>query len=116
LQRERLVVCRPFVRGRKLRNDVQLLVDVEQLVAERREYDAADERARKRGIEHIGIFGKTDAQRLRVRGERESGAEKECKCGAGGKNSHVQLLQVLVAARRRVAPATKIRTNQDSTC
>ena len=55
---------RPRSRGeRELRHDVQLLVDVEQLVAERGEDDAADIGARQRRIEHVGILGQADAQR-----------------------------------------------------
>ena len=47
----------------ELRHDVELLVDVEQLVAERGEHDAADIGARERRIENIGILGKADAER-----------------------------------------------------
>ena len=47
---------------RELRHDVQLLVDVEQLVADRGEDDAPDIGARQRRIEHVGILGEPDAQ------------------------------------------------------
>jgi hypothetical protein len=68
LDHERLVVGGPFVRSRELRHDRQLLVEIEQLVAQPREHDPADERARHRRIEDVGILRKTDAQRLRERG------------------------------------------------
>ena len=64
------------VARRELRHDVELLVDVEQLVAQRREHDAADERARERRIEDVGILGKADAQRLRGRRQRGDGGGK----------------------------------------
>ena len=67
LDGQRLVVRGPFVAGGELRHDVELFVDVEELVAQRREHDAADEGARQRGIEHVGILGEPEAQRLRAR-------------------------------------------------
>ena len=67
LDRQRLVVGRPLVGSRELRDDGQLFVDIEQLVAQRGENDAADEASRQGRIEHIGIFGETDTQRLRMR-------------------------------------------------
>ena len=81
LQRQRLAVRRPFVRRRELRNDGELLVDVEQLVAQRREHDAPDERAGERRIEHVGILGEPDAQRLRGRRGRDmSRRQRQCEC------------------------------------
>jgi hypothetical protein len=67
LNRQRFAVRRPLILGGELRDDRELLVDVEELVAERREDDAADERPRERRIEDIGVLGKADAQRLRGR-------------------------------------------------
>ncbi len=61
LDGHRFAVGGGLVRERELRNDVELRVDVEQLVAERGEDDAPDIGPRKRGIEHVGIFGKPDA-------------------------------------------------------
>ena len=58
-----LAVGGGLVRQRKLRHDVELLVDVEQLVAERGEHDAADIGARERRIENVRILGEADAQR-----------------------------------------------------
>src|SRR4029453_15210779 len=81
LDRQCLVVGRPLPRRCKLRNDVELLIDVEELVAQRSEYDAADERAREGGIKDIGILGKAEAQRLREgrvhrqRGDAEGGTK-----------------------------------------
>jgi hypothetical protein len=69
-QRQRLVVGRPFMAGCELADDGEFFVDVEQLVAQRREHDAADEGARQCRIERVGVFGETDAQRLRRCGER----------------------------------------------
>ena len=57
---QRLVVGRPLVCGRELRNDVELFVDIKELVAHCRENDAADEASRERRIEHIRIFGEAD--------------------------------------------------------
>src|SRR5262249_38398040 len=65
LQGERLLVLRPFPRGRELRDDLQVLVDVHELVAQAREDDASHERARERGVEHVRVLGEPDAQRLR---------------------------------------------------
>ncbi len=66
LHDQRLVVRRPLPRRRELRHDVELLVDVDQLVAQGREHDAPDERARKRGIEDVRVLGEAEAQRLRA--------------------------------------------------
>ncbi len=49
-------------RQRQLRHDVELLVDIEQLVAKRRKHDTPDISAPERGVEHVRIFGKADAQ------------------------------------------------------
>ena len=84
LQRQRLAVRRPFVCGRELRDDRQLLVDVEQLVAHRGEHDAADEGARERGIEHVGVLGEADAQRLRARGGDAACDERKEREASGG--------------------------------
>ena len=70
LDGDRLAVGRGLVRERELRHDVELLVDVEQLVAERGEHDAADIGARERRIENVGVLGKADAQRGLGRGRR----------------------------------------------
>jgi hypothetical protein len=79
---ERLVVCRPFVRGRKLRNDVQLFVQVEQLVAQAGENDAPDEGARARRIEDVRVLGEADAQGLtvyrRYKQEKKKGQPFHC--------------------------------------
>src|SRR5947207_11097860 len=50
LDRHLLTVGRGLVRQRKLRHDVELLVDVEQLVAEGGEHDAADIGAADAGV------------------------------------------------------------------
>ena len=83
LERQRLVVGRPLVAGRELRHDLQLLVDVEQLVAQRREDDAADEGARQRRVEHVGILGEADAQGLRLRRERRRRPSSKRRRGDG---------------------------------
>jgi hypothetical protein len=62
LDRHCLAVGRRFVAERELRHDVELLVDVEQLVADRGKDDAAHVGARERRIEHIRIFRESDAQ------------------------------------------------------
>ena len=63
LDEDLLAVGGGLVRQRQLRHDVELFVDVEQLVAERREHDAAHISARQRRIENVRILGKPDAQR-----------------------------------------------------
>src|SRR5207253_8398088 len=63
-----------------LRHDVELFVDVEQLVAERCEHDAADIGAGHGRIEDIGILGKPDPQRgLRLNGCAER--QQQCRRG-----------------------------------
>jgi hypothetical protein len=47
----------------KLRHDLELFVDIEQLVAECGEHDTADIGARQRRIENVRILGKADAER-----------------------------------------------------
>ena len=49
-------------RERELRDDLELLVDVEQLVADRREHDAAHIGAGERRIEHVRVLGEPDPQ------------------------------------------------------
>ena len=78
LDGHRLAVGRSLVRERKLRHDIELLVDVEQLVANRGEHDAPDIGAGERGIEHIRVFGEPDAQRCLSR--RHPACQRE-KCG-----------------------------------
>jgi hypothetical protein len=78
LEGKRLVVVRPRVTGRELGHDGELLVEVEQLVAKRIEHDAADESARERRIEHIGVLGEADAQRGLRRG---CACAKNERCG-----------------------------------
>ena len=66
LDGERLAIGRPFVAGRELRNDLELLVDVEELVAKRGEHDPADEGAGERRVEDVRILGEPEAQGLRA--------------------------------------------------
>ena len=62
LDDDRAAVVEGFLRQRELRHEVEVLVDVEELVAERGEDDASDIGARERRIEHVRILGKADAQ------------------------------------------------------
>ena len=84
LDRNLLAVGGNVARQRELRHDIQLLIDVEQLVADRGEDDAADIGARERGIQNIGVLGKADAQSgLRAGcgdacGQRKSGDRETC--------------------------------------
>ncbi len=57
-----LAVLRRLMGERELRHDVEIAVDVEQLVAQRREHDAPDIRAGEGRVEDVGILGKSDAQ------------------------------------------------------
>lgn len=71
VDRQRLVIGRPFVAGGELRHDGKLVIDVEELVAERRKDDAADECPGQRGVQNIRVFGEPDAQCLRRRRRRQ---------------------------------------------
>ena len=63
LDRDLPAVIRKLMGQRELWHDVELLVDIEQLVAERCEHDAADVGARHGRVEDIGVLGKPNAQR-----------------------------------------------------
>ena len=79
-----LPVFRRLMRERELRHDVEIAVDVEQLVAQRGEHDAADVRTRRGWIEIVGIFRETDAQvALRERGCRRDGCGEQ-RCDESG--------------------------------
>src|SRR5262245_42114878 len=71
-----LAVGRGRVAERQLRHDVELVVDVEQLVADRGEDDAPDIGAAERRIEHVGILGQPDAQ-IGLRAGTERGAAQQ---------------------------------------
>ena len=79
-----LIVTVLLVRGelrhrrRELRNDVQLRVDVVELLAHVHEDHAADECARQRRIERVGILGKADREGAAVLQGRRAGG------GGGG--------------------------------
>ena len=76
-----------------LRDDVQLLVEVEELVAESGEHvDAPDEGARHRRIEDVRVFGEIDAQRLRT--------SRRCQ---GDGNCHEPLMSHLPIEKRPAA-------------
>ena len=55
---------------RELRHDVALLVDVEQLVADRREHDTRRIKARQRRIQDVAVVAQPDAQRAPGRRRR----------------------------------------------
>ena len=62
LDRDLLAIGGSFMGQRELRHNIELFVDVEQLVAERCEYDASDIGAGHRRVENIRVLGETDAQ------------------------------------------------------
>ena len=73
-------VIGPLVAGGELRHDVQLLVDVEQLVAQPGEHDAPDIGGGQGRIEHIEVLPQRDPQRLRERrhrGDQHTGSGQE---------------------------------------
>jgi hypothetical protein len=74
-----------------VRHDIELFVDVEQLVAQRRENDAADEGARERGIEYVRILGETEAQGLRAGGCGERSEQQQGEAGHPGTGAHDHL-------------------------
>ena len=55
----------PAPLGGEFGRELQVGRDVDELVAQRREHDAADEGARAVRVEHVGIFVQADAQGLR---------------------------------------------------
>jgi hypothetical protein len=79
LDRHGLAVLRGVGGQRELRHDLQVLVNVEQLVADRREHDAPHIGARERRVEHVRILGQPDPQRG-LRGHRS--ATQRDKCGS----------------------------------
>ena len=95
MDHQRLVI-RPLVAGCELRHDVQLLVDVEQLVAQTSEHDAPDIGGGKRGIEHVEILPQRNPQRLRER--------RHCGGGHNGrgqqKTTHREAPDIVVIAIR----------------
>src|SRR5262249_38141136 len=78
----------PRVAGRQHRHDVQLHVDVEQLVADAGEHDAADIGGAEGGIEQIRVLAQADMQdailRQRRRGKRYGAKQTECEPTHGG--------------------------------
>ena len=92
LDRHRLAVVGRIMGQRELRHDVELLVDVEELVAQGREDDASDIGAGERRVEHVGILGKSDAER-RLRARQSDGCrERRGREERGGEaSSHVPL-------------------------
>ena len=86
-----LAVGRCLVAQCELRHDVELFVDVEQLVAERCEHDAADIGAGHGRIEDIGILGKPDPQRgLRLNGCAER-QQQRCRGDCQTKEFHAAI-------------------------
>ena len=81
LDRNGLSVRRGLVRERELRHDVKVAVDVEQLVAQRREDDAADIGARSGRIEVVRVLGKPDPQ---------GGLRERRRCDDGGRKHGAQ--------------------------
>jgi hypothetical protein len=55
------------VPGRQLRDDVQLVVEVEQLVAHRRIHDAPDEAGAERGVQQVRVLRQAHPQMARRR-------------------------------------------------
>ena len=68
LHRHGLVVVAEFPLRRQHRHDAELGVDIDELVAERSEDDAADIGARQGRVEDVGVLGKADPQRCLRRG------------------------------------------------
>ena len=88
LDRHFLAVGGGLMRQRKLRHDVELFVDVEQLVAQCGKHDAADEGARQRRIEDVRVFGQAEAQLLGMARRCGKGRDHG-DCGAdSGSGSH----------------------------
>src|SRR5580700_11963524 len=81
LDDETFIVVDPLPLGRELRDDVELRADIDELVAERGEDDAADIGARQRGVEDVGVLGKPDPQcRLRRCGGGEQADRQQSRC------------------------------------
>jgi hypothetical protein len=80
LEGQHLVVGAERPRGGQLRHEVQLGIDVHQLVAQRREHDAAHVGARAVRIQHVRIFLQADPD---VLGGRRAGGQRQ-EAGAEG--------------------------------
>ena len=63
----RCVGILPFVAGRQHRDDVELGIDVEQLVADAGEHDASDIGRAEGRIEQVGILAQADVQNAVLR-------------------------------------------------
>ena len=83
LDRYGLAVGRGLVRQRQLRHEVELLVDVEELVADRGKHDPTDIGSRHGRVEQVGIFGQADTQGALRGGRRDAGAAQG-QCEKGG--------------------------------
>ena len=82
--RDGLSVGRGFVSERKLRRRVQVLVDIEQFVANRREYDFSDIGPRQSRIQDVRILRQTDPQRRLSAGCRAGQGNKKHRSGQSG--------------------------------
>jgi hypothetical protein len=83
-----LAVGRRLVTSRELRHDVGLLVDVEELVAQRGKDDAGGVKARQARIEAVGIVTQADAQVALAEGAAGGQAEGGGHGRATGSLSH----------------------------
>src|SRR6185503_21061807 len=78
---------------RELRDHSELLVHIEQLVADRREHDASYVRAGKRRIENVRVLGKPDPQ-VGLCGGRPAAQSKKRGCSRQTKSLHDDLPSV----------------------
>ena len=59
-----------FVAGCELRHDVEFLIDIKELVAQRHKYQTTNKRACQSWVKQVGVFCKTNSQSLRARDKR----------------------------------------------
>jgi hypothetical protein len=65
LEGQRLAVVTPLPFSGEFRRELQVGCDVDELVAQGREHDAANECACAMRVEHVGVVVQADAQGLR---------------------------------------------------
>ena len=71
----------PLIAGGKLRHDIQIGVDIEELVAHASEHDAPDIGGAEGGIEQVRVLAQADMQDLVLRQYRN----REAKDAGSGK-------------------------------
>ena len=107
---------RLLVAGGELGHDLQLLVDVEQLVAQPGEHDAADIGAGQGGVEDVGVLAQRDPQGLRGGSLGQQGDTGGCQKESshrGAPNRHTPATLTGPACTRKRVVARRGGTDTD---